>query len=112
MTLNRGRFLLISALVLGLALLYAVPANAVMSLTILEVTGILERIDDSVEPNEIYLNVDGVSASGPMIQDFEFMDARGTRLPQREFVRRYTNQQVTLSLYEHSGEVISGIAVR
>jgi len=100
------------ALALGLILVCAGGARAIMQVTILEVTGILEEIDESVNPPEITLKVDGESASGTLVSYCVFQDEIGTSLSMEEFIKRYVNKTVTVESYEDSGEIVSCRAER
>jgi nitrous oxide reductase len=105
MTFKWGRFIpsFLSALVISFALTlsFTVGANAVQDLTVLEVTGILDKIDDSVKPHEIYLIVDEELASGPLLSACEFKDDRNMTISMKEFVRRYQGRNVKLLLYDY-----------
>ena len=95
------------ALILGLILVFAGGACAIMRITTLEVTGMLVGIDESINPPEITLDVDGEPASGHLVRNCVFRDERGRELSQKDFADRYVDKIVTVELYEDSGEVIS-----
>jgi hypothetical protein len=78
-----------------------------MQIVILEVTGVLRGIDETLVPNEITLNVEGEDAAGPLASQCRFLDARGQNIAQGVFVKNYLNQTVTVELIEQTGEVIS-----
>jgi hypothetical protein len=102
------RAVFLPLLVLGAACVFgSTDAQAVMQISILEVTGELRKLDESVNPPKITLTVEGKEASGTLVPDCQFMDDQGRALPRREFLRRYTGKYVTLELYEDTGGIIS-----
>ena len=107
MTLKRGSFFSALVLVLGLIFVCSGGADAKLIYTVLEVTGLLEEINETAVPPEITLKVDGEPASGPLNESCAFMNERGMLLSQRDFVRGYVGKVVTLEIFEHNGEVIS-----
>jgi hypothetical protein len=103
-------------LVLLCALLFATAAPLALfprqsaasgSLELLEVTGILEGIDDTVTPNVITLDVDGEKASGPLHEDCVFFDERQRILPRKSFLQLYARRSVTVEIDEEMGQVLS-----
>jgi hypothetical protein len=103
------RFLwaLFGVFLVSMPLLTPAMSEAKLELVILEVTGTLVGVDESLSPPEITVIVDEEEKSGPLQLGCEFLDARGRAIPQRDFLRLFTKKYVTLQLYEHSGEVFS-----
>ena len=84
------------------------PAHAVAAMELLEVTGILDRVEPMEEGGEsITLNVSGKEASGPLDPGCRFMDERGRPVEKNDFLRRYMKRIVTLELEAESGVVVS-----
>lgn len=98
-------------LVLGLLFVlvgFSSPARAVTAMELLEVTGILDRVEPMEEGGEsITLNVSGKEASGPLDPGCRFMDERGRPVEKNDFLRRYMKRIVTLELEAESGVVVS-----
>jgi hypothetical protein len=101
--ISMGKVLFLSlCLAVGLAL----SAEADMIPPTLTATGRLTRLDESVSPPVIELNVNGTPASGPLAEGCRFVDERGNALTREAFFRRYLQKVITIELFEHSGEVI------
>ncbi|MDR2137163.1 MAG: hypothetical protein LBO68_02630 [Synergistaceae bacterium] len=97
----------IFAAAIGAFLLAGIPAQAKMQNVILEVTGTLKAIDETVTPNEIVLQVEGKDAAGPLASTCRFLDGRGRDMEQRVFARNYLKKTIVVELIEHTGEVVS-----
>lgn len=96
--------------VVGILALVALPlsAYAIADVELLEVTGILERIEPGADGTEVVtLNVHGREASGPMASDCRFTDERGQLVEKKEFLRQYRKRVVTLELEAKSGAAVS-----
>jgi len=96
--------------VVGILALVALPlsAYAVADVELLEVTGILERIEPGADGTEVVtLNVHGREAPGPMASDCRFTDERGQLVEKKEFLRQYRKRVVTLELEAKSGAAVS-----
>ncbi|MDR1978470.1 MAG: hypothetical protein LBQ42_07035 [Synergistaceae bacterium] len=97
--------LVVAGTLLAVACLVS-SAFAVMKIPTLEVTGQLEKVDESTQPAVIFINVNGTTASGPLSERCSFSDVRGNSMERAAFVKNYTKKMVTLELIEDSGEVI------
>ena len=84
---------------------FALRAEAVTEIPMLEVTGTLERVEPVESGELLVLKVDGKEASGPLFSDCHFLDERGTLIPKEEFLRRYMKRYVTAELDETNGVV-------
>ena len=82
---------------------FALRAEAVTEIPMLEVTGTLERVEPVEGGELLVLKVDGKEASGPLFSDCHFLDERGTLIPKEEFLRRYMKRYVTAELSEAEG---------
>ena len=100
-SLRRVGTVLLVALVAAGA--FALRAEAVTEIPMLEVTGTLERVEPVESGELLVLKVDGKEASGPLFSDCHFLDERGTLIPQEEFLRRYMKRYVTAELSEAEG---------
>jgi hypothetical protein len=94
---------------LAASVFFVVPlrSEATMSLPLLEITGILVRIDDSSAPVVIVLDVDGQVGSAPLAGTCIFKDARDNIHSREEFLEAFRDKKVTLTLHEGSGAVLS-----
>ena len=101
MSLRRVGTVLLVALVAAGA--FALRAEAVTEIPMLEVTGTLERVEPVESGELLVLKVDGKEASGPLFSDCHFLDERGTLIPKEEFLRRYMKRYVTAELSEAEG---------
>lgn len=101
MSLRRVGTVLLVALVAAGA--FALRAEAVTEIPMLEVTGTLERVEPVEGGELLVLKVDGKEASGPLFSDCHFLDERGTLIPKEEFLRRYMKRYVTAELSEAEG---------
>ena len=102
-SLRRVGTVLLVALVAAGA--FALRAEAVTEIPMLEVTGTLERVEPVEGGELLVLKVDGKEASGPLFSDCHFLDERGTLIPKEEFLRRYMKRYVTAELDETNGVV-------
>ena len=94
-------------LLCALFLLFAPACGfAVQAIPVLEVTGVLSRVDNTVMPHIIVLSVEGQEASGPIFEGCIFFDEKGNVLDEETFVRRFLKRIVTLEIFEDSGEVV------
>ncbi len=100
-SLRRVGTVLLVALVAAGA--FALRAEAVTEIPMLEVTGTLERVEPVESGELLVLKVDGKEASGPLFSDCHFLDERGTLIPKEEFLRRYMKRYVTAELSEAEG---------
>ncbi|CAM1378486.1 hypothetical protein FF3_00534 [Fretibacterium fastidiosum] len=100
-SLRRVGTVLLVALVAAGA--FALRAEAVTEIPMLEVTGTLERVEPVEGGELLVLKVDGKEASGPLFSDCHFLDERGTLIPKEEFLRRYMKRYVTAELSEAEG---------
>ena len=100
-SLRRVGTVLLGALVAAGA--FALRAEAVTEIPMLEVTGTLERVEPVEGGELLVLKVDGKEASGPLFSDCHFLDERGTLIPKEEFLRRYMKRYVTAELSEAEG---------
>ena len=100
-SLRRVGTVLLVALVAAGA--FALRAEAVTEIPMLEVTGTLERVEPVEGGELLVLKVDGKGASGPLFSDCHFLDERGTLIPKEEFLRRYMKRYVTAELSEAEG---------
>jgi hypothetical protein len=101
----KNRAVLIVALALfagGLAF----SAEAVMMVPTLEVTGLLEAIDESTAPMTLHLDVNGVAASGPLAETCLFWNDKEVLISREDFAKHYLKKVVTIELREDNGEVI------
>ena len=103
MSLRRVGTVLLVALVAAGA--FALRAEAVTEIPMLEVTGTLERVEPVEGGELLVLKVDGKEASAPLFSDCHFLDERGTLIPKEEFLRRYMKRYVTVELSEADGAV-------
>lgn len=97
----------VAALLASTVCLFAFPAFAVAQAELLEVTGILERVESGEQGEIVTLNVNGKVASGPLDPGCRFMDERGQTLEKTAFLQRYMKRIVTLELEAESGVVMS-----
>ena len=100
-SLRRVGTVLLVALVAAGA--FALRAEAVTEIPMLEVTGTLERVEPVESGELLVLKVDGKEASGPLFSDCHFLDERGTLIPKEGFLRRYMKRYVTAELSEAEG---------
>lgn len=100
-SLRRVGTVLLVALVAAGA--FALRAEAVTEIPMLEVTGTLERVEPVESGELLVLKVDGKEASGPLFSDCHFLDEHGTLIPKEEFLRRYMKRYVTAELSEAEG---------
>lgn len=101
---NKKWCFLLVGLVMGLV--FSSSAHAVTQMELLEVTGILERVEAGEQGEIITLNVNGKVASGPLDPGCRFMDERGQTMEKTAFLQRYMKRIVTLELEAESGVVM------
>ena len=94
----------------GLIFCFARSGEAKAEAPTLVVTGTLEQLDTSQTPAVMALNVNGQLASAPVTELCQYTDDRGNPMKQDDFVKRYLKKFVTVTLYEHNGEIVSCVA--
>lgn len=82
-------------------------AVALARIPTLEVTGIFEKIDATVDPRSIVLIVDGKEASGPLGESCVFRDEKNNEVDRDTFVRLYLKRIITVELIESTGVVVA-----
>jgi hypothetical protein len=81
--------------------------EATMSLPLLEITGVLVRIDDSSAPLVIVLDVEGQVGSAPLAGICLFQDAQDNIYSREDFVEMFRGKKITVMLHETSGAALS-----
>ena len=104
---KKSLYVLLAGILLSLPFLVPTEGWAIKKIELLEVTGIFEDIDLTVEPNIIELNVNGTKAFGPLRQDCRFFDEKRQDVDKETFIKSYLKRVVTLEIVEDTGEVFS-----
>jgi hypothetical protein len=79
--------------------LAAAPARADQDIPLLEVEGVLLRLDEPKgKPMEIVLDIDGEEAAGPLARACLYLDARDRKLNRDDFMERFVGTRILVGM--------------